>query len=154
PLLGNLLGARFGADLDSRLASASPEQVKHQTFLTLRDLFVVLAKGQPVILVLEDLHWADSLSLDVISLLMESLRLAPLYLVCAYRPEQEHKCWHLGTIATRKCAERFTELHLKELTVAQSRRLVESLLHIEALPSAVKEQILARAQGNPFFVEE
>ena len=107
-----------------------------------------------MILVLEDLHWADSLSLDVISLLMESLRLAPLFLVCAYRPEQEHKCWHLGAIATRKCAERFTELHLKELTVGQSRRLVESLLHIEALPSAVKEQILARAQGNPFFVEE
>ena len=96
PLLGNLLGARFGSDLDSWLASASPEQIKHQTFLTLRDLFLVLAKGQPVILVLEDLHWADSHSLDVISLLMESLRLAPLFLVCAYRPEQEHKCWHLG----------------------------------------------------------
>jgi tetratricopeptide (TPR) repeat protein len=154
PLLGHLLGARFGSDLDERLAHASPEQIKHQTFLILVDLLVALARPQPLILVLEDLHWADSLSLDLVSLLMESLRLAPLLLVCVYRPEQEHKCWHLGAIATRKCPERFTELHLRELTAAQSRRLVESLLHIEALPVSVKEQILGRAQGNPFFVEE
>jgi predicted ATPase len=154
PLLGHLLGARFGSELDERLAAASPEQIKHQTFLALVDLLVALARPQPLILVLEDLHWADSLSLDLVSLLMESLRLAPLLLVCVYRPEQEHKCWHLGAIATRKCHERHTEIPLKELTAAQSRRLVESLLHIEALPVSVKEQILGRAQGNPFFVEE
>jgi class 3 adenylate cyclase/tetratricopeptide (TPR) repeat protein len=154
PLLGHLLGARFGSDLDERLTAASPEQIKHQTFLALVDLLVALARPQPLILVLEDLHWADSLSLDLVSLLMESLRLAPLLLVCVYRPEEEHKCWHLGAIATRKCYERFTEIPLKELTAAQSRRLVESLLHIEALPDPVKEQILGRAQGNPFFVEE
>ena len=154
PLLGHLLGARFGSELDERLKTASPEQIKHQTFLALVDLVVALARRQPVILVLEDLHWADSLSLDLVSLLMESLRLAPLLLVCVYRPEQEHKCWHLGAIATRKCHERYTEIQLKELTAAQSRRLVESLLHIEALPASVKEQILSRAQGNPFFVEE
>jgi class 3 adenylate cyclase/tetratricopeptide (TPR) repeat protein len=154
PLLGHLLGARFGSELDEHLKTASPEQIKHQTFLTLVDLFVALARPQPLILVLEDLHWADSLSLDLVSLLMESLRLAPLLLVCVYRPEQDHKCWHLGAIATRKCHERFTEIQLKELTAAQSRRLVETLLHIEALPSSVKEQILGRAQGNPFFVEE
>jgi tetratricopeptide (TPR) repeat protein len=75
-------------------------------------------------------------------------------LVCVYRPEQEHKCWHLAAIARRKCPERYTDLRLTDLTALQSRRLVESLLHIEALPSSVKEQILARAQGNPFFVEE
>jgi predicted ATPase len=85
---------------------------------------------------------------------MDALRLAPLFLACVYRPEREHKCWHLGAIAQRKCPERYTELHLRELTPQQSRRLVESLLHIEALPATVKEQILTKAQGNPFFVEE
>jgi class 3 adenylate cyclase/tetratricopeptide (TPR) repeat protein len=154
PLLGNLLSARFGSALDERLTHATPEQIKHQTFLALVDLIVAFAHQQPAVVVLEDLHWADSLSLDVMSLLMDALRLAPLFLVCVYRPEREHKCWHLAAIATRKCHERFTEVHLKELTAQQSRRLVESLLHIEALPPAVKEQILAKTQGNPFFVEE
>jgi adenylate cyclase len=154
PLLGNLLSLRFGNDWDERLKHASPEQIRHQTFLAVHDFFVALARRHPVVLVLEDLHWADSLSIDLISLLMEALRLAPLLLLCVYRPEQEHKCWHLATIAARKCSERFTEVRLPELTPQQGRRLVESLLAIENLPESVKDLILAKAHGNPFFVEE
>jgi len=154
PLLGHLLSASFGTDWDTRLTHATPEQIKHQTFMAIRDVFLALATRQPLILVCEDLHWADSLSLDVISLLMEILRLVPLLLVCVYRPESEHKSWHLATIATRKCQERYTELHLQELTQPQSRRLVESLLTIDHLPVAVKELILEQARGNPFFVED
>jgi class 3 adenylate cyclase/tetratricopeptide (TPR) repeat protein len=154
PVLGHLLGARFGTAWDGQLAHTDPEQVKHQTFLALRDLLLALAKRRPVALVLEDLHWADGLSLDVVPLLMEALTVAPLLLVCVYRPDREHRCWHLGTIANRKCGERYTELHLRELTAPQARRLVEALLRIDRLPQATKDLILARAQGNPFFVEE
>jgi predicted ATPase/class 3 adenylate cyclase/DNA-binding SARP family transcriptional activator/regulation of enolase protein 1 (concanavalin A-like superfamily) len=154
PLLGQLLSLRFGNDWDDRLKHASPEQIKHQTFMAIRDFFVALSRRQPVILICEDLHWADSLSLDLISLLMEALTLAPLLLLCVYRPEREHKCWHLATIASRKCPERYTEISLRELTPPQSRRLVESLLAIANLPASVTELILAKAQGNPFFVEE
>jgi adenylate cyclase len=154
PLLGNLLSLRFGTDWDDRLKNASPEQIRHQTFLALRDFFATLARRQPVILVLEDLHWADSLSLDVISLLMETLTRDPLLLFCVYRPEREHKCWRLGSIADQKCAGRYTELNLRELTPAQSRRLVEALLTIENLPASVKDLILEKSRGNPFFVEE
>src|SRR5207249_10310303 len=70
------------------------------------------------------------------------------------RPEHDHKCWHLGTIASRKCGDRYTEIHLRELTPPQSRRLVEALLTIENLPASVKELILEKSRGNPFFVEE
>jgi predicted ATPase len=154
PLLGNLLSLRFGTDWDQRLKHASPEQVRHQTLLAARDFFGALAHRQPVVLVCEDLHWADTLSLDLLTVLMESLPLAPLFLLCVYRPEREHKCWHLGTIAARKCLERYTELSLRELTLPQSRRLVESLLKIENLPAGVKELILEKSRGNPFFVEE
>jgi tetratricopeptide (TPR) repeat protein len=154
PLLGNMLSLRFDTDWDQRLNNASPEQIKHQTFLAIRDLMLALAKRQPLILLCEDLHWADSLSLDVLSLLMESLTLAPILLLCVYRPEREHKCWHLATIASRKCPERYTEIALRELTPPQSRRLVESLLTIENLSASVKELILEKSRGNPFFVEE
>jgi predicted ATPase/regulation of enolase protein 1 (concanavalin A-like superfamily) len=154
PLLGRLLSIRFGNAWDERLRHADGEQIKHRTFTAVRDLFLALAKRQPVILVFEDLHWADPLSIDLISLLMDSLTLAPLLLLCVYRPEQEHKCWRLGTIASRKCPERYTELQLHELTPRQSRRLIESLLEIDQLPEATKELLLEKSGGNPFFVEE
>lgn len=154
PLLGLLLSVRLGDDMEERLKGNSPEQIRRRTFLAVHDFFVTLANRQPVVLVFEDLHWADSLSLDLISLLMEGLLLGPLFLLCVYRPDREHKCWHLGTIAAQKCRGRYTELRLRELTYQQSRRLVESLLVIEALPTSVKDLILDRSQGNPFFIEE
>src|SRR5262249_52797285 len=73
PLLGNLFTLRAGTDWELRLKNASPEQIRHQTLLALRDFLVALARQQPVVLVLEDLHWADPLSLDLITLLMEAL---------------------------------------------------------------------------------
>jgi class 3 adenylate cyclase len=154
PLLGNLLSVRFGNEWDERLKHASPEQIKHQTFIAIREFFLALSRRQPLVLVLEDLHWADSLSLDLISLLMETLAVTSILLLCAYRPEREHKCWHLGTIASRKCAERYTELPLRDLSPPQSRRLVETLLCAEHLPAPVNEAILKKSGGNPFFVEE
>jgi class 3 adenylate cyclase len=154
PLIGNLLALRSGSDWDVRLKNASPEQIKHQTFLAVRDLFLALAQRQPLALVLEDLHWADSLSLDLISLLMEIVTRAPVCLLCVYRPEREHKCGRLGSIASQKSLGRYTELHLRELSPPESLRLVTSLLRIERLPAAVREQILERSHGNPFFVEE
>ena len=154
PILGNLLSVRFGTEWDRRLENADPEQLKNRTFMAVKDYFLALSKQAPVVLLLEDLHWADSLSLDLIPLLMETLTLAPLLLLCVYRPEREHKCWHLATIAQRRCSERYTEIGLCELSQLDSRRLVDALLTIENLPEPVKDMILQRTQGNPFFVEE
>jgi len=154
PLLGKLLSIRFGGAWDERLVGAGPEETKQQTFLAVRDLVVALARQAPLVLVLEDLHWADNLSLDLLALMMETLTLAPILLVCVYRPEQGHPCRHLEAIARRKCMDRYTEIALHELSLEQSRRMVDSLLRIDALPPSVKEQVLAKAQGNPFFVEE
>jgi tetratricopeptide (TPR) repeat protein len=154
PLLGNLFSLRSGTDWDLRLKNASPEQVRHQTLLAVRDFLVALAGRQPLVLVCEDLHWADRLSLDLLALLMEAVPLAPLMLLCVYRPERDHPCWRLGSVAAQKCAEQYTELPLRELTPPQSRRLVESLLRLDQLPAAVRETILAQSRGNPFFLEE
>jgi class 3 adenylate cyclase/tetratricopeptide (TPR) repeat protein len=154
PLLANLLAARFGDERDAYLRHAGPEQIRHQTFQALRDLFVALARRQPLVVVVEDLHWADGLSVDLLALLLETVPVVPLLLLCVARPIREHRSRHLGTLATRLCPERFTALQLHDLSPTQSRRLVESLLQEEALPSTVKEHILARGQGNPFFLEE
>jgi DNA-binding SARP family transcriptional activator len=177
PLLGNLLSLRFAGlslpaagtytplvtatgDWDLRLKYARPEQIRHQTLLAVRDLLVALARLQPLVLVLEDLHWADALSLDLLSLMMEALGEEgrhgglPLLLLCVSRPERGRRSDRLGEIAARKCPERATELRLRELTPSQSRRLVEALLGSEDHPERVRAQILETARGNPFFMEE
>jgi class 3 adenylate cyclase/tetratricopeptide (TPR) repeat protein/regulation of enolase protein 1 (concanavalin A-like superfamily) len=154
PLLGNLLSIKYGDELDDRLKFASPEQIRHQTLMRLRDMFRTLAEQQPLLLILEDLHWADDLSLDLVSLLMDELANTPLLLLCVYRPEKEHRVWQLSDQARRKCLDRYTEIRLNPLSSLQSRQLVESLLEIENLPESVKGTILEKSEGNPFFIEE
>lgn len=154
PLLGNLLSLQFGNEWDERLKNASPEQIRHQTFTAIHDFFVALARQEPLILVFEDLHWADEHSLDLISLLMDSVTSNPLLLLCVYRPEQQHKVQRLAAIATQKGGEQYTEIWLRELTPRQSRRLVGALLAAEQLPGRVEDLIAERSRGNPFFLEE
>jgi len=154
PLLGQLLSIKYGNELDDRLKFATPEQVKHQTLMRLRDIFTTLARKKPLLLILEDLHWPDDLSLDLISLLMDELANTPLMLLCVYRPEHDHRVWQLSNQARRKCMDRFTEIILNPLSSIESRELIESLLEIENLPEPIKKMIMEKSEGNPFFIEE
>src|SRR5262249_44528441 len=153
PLLAALLSVDLGADWPAA-THASAEQARQQTMLAIRDVVLALAHGRGLVLVLDDLHWADPTSLDVASLLMESLTLAPILLVCAYRPDSEHRSWHLSTVAARKCADPYPGARLRERAPRQGRQLIASLLRIEDLPPRLGDLILEKAQGNPFFVEE
>jgi class 3 adenylate cyclase/tetratricopeptide (TPR) repeat protein/regulation of enolase protein 1 (concanavalin A-like superfamily) len=154
PFLGRLMHLKFGGELEERLDQHTPEQIRHQTLMRLRDLFVALAQQRPSLVVLEDLHWADELSIDLISLLMDELVRVPLMLICVYRPEREHRCWQLSSMAQRKCLERYTELSLQKLSPHESRLLVHELLAIDNLPERVRQMILEKSEGNPFFIEE
>ena len=154
PFLGHLMNLKFGGEIDTMLEHYSPEQVSYHTMMRLRDIFVAMAQKQRLLLILEDLHWADDLSLDLLSLLMDELMAHPLMLLCVYRPEQKHRVWRLGSQAQRKCLERYTELTLQKLPPASSRRLVHELLDIDDLPDSVREMILQKSEGNPFFIEE
>jgi DNA-binding SARP family transcriptional activator len=151
-LLGNLLSIRFGNEWDKWLKNASPEQIRHQTFVALYDFLVALSRRQCLVLVFEDVHWADDLSLDLMSLLMEAVASAPILLLCVYRP-QRHVDQRLIAHAS-KCPNRYTALQLQALAPEQSRSLVASLLSSPSLPPVVEEVVLTRSQGNPFFAEE
>ncbi len=153
PYIGNLLSVRSG-EWDDRIKHLPPEQMKHQTFFTLRDVFFALSQQKPLLLVFEDLHWADNLSLDMINLLMDDLTRSPLMLLCVYRPYKEHRSWHISAQASAKCLDRYREITLRPLNTQESRRLVGALLDIENLPESIRESILKKAEGNPFFVEE
>jgi len=144
----------FGDDWDERLRMADPGQIRHRTFAALRALFGALAQRQPTVLILEDLHWADSLSLDLIGELLGLLADHPLLLLCVYRPGREYPSERLAAVAERRCPDRYAELRLHPLTPAESRQMLASLLTVEGLPAKARELIVSQGEGNPFFTEE
>ena len=113
-----------------------------------------LSADRPVILVCEDLHWADPASIDVARLLMPLAAQLPIVFVAALRAETDSPGWALMGQARELFGDRLTEISLQPLGEAESRTLISNLLEIESLPEAVRSLIMARAEGNPFFVEE
>jgi predicted ATPase len=165
-LLGRLFGLHFGDARERLLDQVDGVEVHRRTAAALCDLLVALAQRQPLVLVLEDLHWADTLSLELINLLMAHLPHTTVLLLCIYRPEQQHRAWQLAPLAARKCPGHFSQLMLNELTPGQSRLLIANLLGTtkpthasaaedpDALAPAMLQLILEKGQGNPLYLEE
>jgi class 3 adenylate cyclase/tetratricopeptide (TPR) repeat protein len=138
----------------SAFGDLPPQQVKARTFLAICQYLTALAAQRPIVVVLDDLHWADSLTLELVPRLVEALRESPAVLVCVQRPAQEHGSRHLVSLVERHAGGNHVELRLRPLDDAQARRLVLSLLAIEEFPDAALREILDKAQGNPLFLEE
>lgn len=153
PLLRRLLSDTNGSD-GGILRDAPPQQIQAQTFAAIRDLLLALARQRSIVIVIEDLHWADSLSVDLVSFLLPALHSAPLLVLCTYRPDPHHKCRHLAAIAAEKAEGRHVPIELRELDREDSRRLLSSLLDDETPLATIEREVLAKAQGNPLFLEE
>ncbi|PZR60713.1 MAG: hypothetical protein DLM71_10240 [Chloroflexi bacterium] len=106
-----------------------------------------LAAREPTVLIVEDLHWADDQMLELLGHVAKRAR-GPIVLVTTARPEFAEMQAALAANAEA------ISISLRPLTDLQSRELVDELLNVEQLPEQLRAEILARAEGNPFFVEE
>ena len=125
-----------------------PREVRARIHAAWRSLFSGLARRSPVVVVIEDIHWADGALLDLLEELAERV-VGPVLFVCPARPEitRRRPDWGGGM-------RNVSSLSLEPLSLADADRLIGLLLEVEDLPEAVHTRILERAEGNPFFVEE
>jgi predicted ATPase/class 3 adenylate cyclase len=137
-----------------RLRYLDAEQLRQQIFLAVRDLLVAEAHHQPLILILEDLHWADEASLNLLYFLLESLRHAPILIVCISRQVLPGALSRINDWAKTHLNSQFHAVPLQGLSSSQSAQLLFQLLTIPDLPDTLREQILQRAAGIPFYLEE
>jgi ABC-type oligopeptide transport system substrate-binding subunit/class 3 adenylate cyclase len=154
PYLARLMSLPLADDLASTLDDMSARDLKAHTFQAVQTLIECAAKQQPLVLVCEDLHWADPTSIELLEQVLALTEQATLLLLCVFRPVKEHACWRFRELAAQTHLDRHTDLLLEPLSAAESQALVANLLRIEELPDALRERILSRAEGNPFYVEE
>jgi len=151
--LGHLLSLHLAPDLQARISALDMETVKRYVS-SLMAMLRALSARAPVVLVCDDIHWADSASVDVLIQAMTGLAAAPLLFIMSTRPERAATGWRLIGAARDLFGDALTEIRLEPLSMLESRTLVSKLLTIESLPDDTRDSILARAEGNPFFVEE
>ena len=154
PYLAQLLGVRLEGELAERVRQLDGETLKRQTLLSICQYFQRLAEKQPCVAVFEDLHWADSSSLEALEELLAVTDRAPLMLVLLSRLEREHGSWRIKVRAETDFSHRYNEILLKPLSPKDQNRLVDNLLAISDLPESIRQLILAHSEGNPFYLEE
>ncbi len=114
-----------------------------------RVLLESLAEQLPLIIVIDDLQWADEALLDFLEYLTERITTAPILFLCPARPDffERRRDWGGGK-------RNFTTIELEALSREESSELVDALLNSDDLPEVLRNTILTKAEGNPFFVEE
>ncbi len=130
------------------------EAMGRQVFLSSRRFFERLAQERPLVLVFEDLHWADESSTLLLEHLFPLIHRVPILMCGVSRPEANTPAFRLKEIAAKDYERRYTEIRLDPLSQTESIHLMQNLLEIENLPTRVREVIVHKADGNPFFLEE
>jgi class 3 adenylate cyclase/tetratricopeptide (TPR) repeat protein len=135
------------------LTAADPAGLRRRSFDALRALIERRSARGPVVLALDDAHWADASSVALVEHLLTGLARIPMLLVIATRPEREGPGATLVR-AVHALGDRKRELRLLPLDRDSDRRLLHELAGPAGLPEELVDRVLARAEGNPFFLEE
>ena len=154
PYLGALLGLALESDAAARLAELSPEASQYRTFEVIGTLLSRLAEDRPVVVAVDDLHWADPTSIQLVERLLPLSEEAALLLVITMRTERDHPSWKVKELAARELSHRTREISLEALSGDADRELLASLVGARIIPASLEERILAHAEGNPFYLEE
>jgi len=154
PFLGHLLGVKLEEDMAARVKYLDGPALQQKYVAAYKRFLRACAQAAPLIIVCEDIHWADPSSVELLTQVTPIVAEAPIVFAFITRPDKDAPGWKLITQAREIAGAGMTELHLAPLSDKDSQELVSNLLEIESLPQNVRDLILAKAEGNPFFVEE
>jgi class 3 adenylate cyclase/predicted ATPase len=135
----------LGIPLDGQTLALEPEKMRRLTAETLIMVFQREARGRPMLIVVEDAHWSDPSTLELLGLMIERLQRTATVIVVTFRPEFRPP-WRTGA--------HIAFLPLARLASSYSKELIAKLAEDTALPETVRDEILARGDGVPLFIEE
>jgi len=154
PFIARVMDIQPTGEDAERVRYLEAPNLRGKVFQAVSEWIGALVARGPLVLIFEDLHWADPTSLDLIDALMPMTDSAPLMILALFRPRRNEPSWRFHETASRDYGHRYISVALNPLDAGQSRQLVANLLEIEDLPERVRALILAKAEGNPYFVEE
>jgi predicted ATPase len=127
------------------LLNMSPQRQRQKTLETIATILLELAERQPVLFILEDLHWTDPTTLELLNLLVEQIPTTSILTVLTCRPHFQPAWRHRSYL---------TEMTVNRLSHAQVEQIVNRMTDGKTLPQEVLQQIIAKTDGVPLFIEE
>ncbi|HPX94958.1 MAG TPA: SpoIIE family protein phosphatase [Brevefilum fermentans] len=130
------------------------QELRNKYLQSVQTLFRCLSNQQPLIIVLEDLQWADASSVDLLIDLLSLTTSSPILFCLVSRQERDSIGWNLIKAARERIGLRLTELKLENLSEDESQSFVEQLINTKEIPEIIRTAVLNKSEGNPYFIEE
>ncbi len=153
PYLAHMMGLDLGEEW-AWVKKEDPKVRQKQTLWAAAEFFTAAAKEYPIVIALDDLHWADEASLVLIEHLLHVTDTSRLMFILIFRAVREKGCWKLRDKAAGNYPHRYTEIELSPLNRELSSELLAKLLPGVEFTGEVHGDILDKATGNPFYLEE
>jgi class 3 adenylate cyclase len=143
PYIGNLYSLSY-----PEIEQVPPEQWKAKLHEAINLILANLCRRAPTIICIEDLHWADPSSVELLRNILTDLKY-PVIFLCIYRPS-----FSLFTSHQANNIKSYREIRLLQLSPTDAQSMVESLLKTKAIPKQLQMFVRDKAEGNPFYLEE
>jgi class 3 adenylate cyclase len=153
PFIATLMGLPLRGKHAQRMAGIVGDTLAKLIMRTARDLLSRAAQRQALVIVLEDMHWADESTVEFVEYLFRLVDKDRVLFVNVFRPKEE-RGERLSKTARDGYGSRYVEVMLRPLDQGGCAELVSNLLKSSSVPPAIMESIISRTGGNPFFVEE
>jgi class 3 adenylate cyclase/tetratricopeptide (TPR) repeat protein len=154
PFVATLMGMRLSGAHAQRIEGIEGEALEKVIVKSMRELLLRLAATRPLVLVFEDLHWADVSSVRLLEVLFRTAAKTRVLFVNVFRAQHEGVGTRLLEATQESCAGRTTVIALERLNDRECDLLMRNLLNLEEVPQALRTMIRQQADGNPFFIEE
>ena len=164
PYLATFLSLPLEKDSANRIKHLSAEGLRQRFFLTIRSWIAALAKHRgPLVLSLADMHWANATSLDLLKYCLPLCDQIPLLWVFVFRLEAHRledqqlapsPVWEFRHYVETEYPHRLTSLPIPPLTKTQSGEFIDRLIGPGTLPEETRTFIIAKAEGNPYYIKE
>ena len=154
PFIATLMGMALPEHHARRVAGITGEALDNLIFKNFRELLIRVAVVGPLLIVLEDLHWADGSSIGLFESIFRLARQHPILFINPMRPGYAQTTDRLMAVLREEPEVSYHELTLAPLDAACSQTLIGNMLDIKGLPASLVGRIVERADGNPYFIEE
>jgi class 3 adenylate cyclase/tetratricopeptide (TPR) repeat protein len=156
PYLAHLLGLEQAEQVfDNRLALLDGSMLQRQVHVALRQIFLAEAQQSPIVVIFEDLQWLDPASKEFLQYLVQTTGEASLMLILVSRPTDHGSTFSSLQTIIRNEANQLVELQLEALSDTETELLVEEFITDNTPETqAIKQEIIQRGKGNPFYLGE
>jgi class 3 adenylate cyclase/tetratricopeptide (TPR) repeat protein len=154
PFIATLMGMKLIGKYAQRVKGIEGESLEKLIFKNMRELLIKGSEVRPTVIYIEDFHWVDTSSLELVKALFRLVEQYRILFILVFRPGYTDTGERITAFIQENYPSHWTKIDLEPLKESESEQLLSNLLQIKNFPHQLREQILQRAGGNPFFIEE